>query len=111
MKNKKRKYAWRRRIAKQESYEVHIENGMKFIECDDNADNPEEEVIRSELIKFVRSQVRELPEKYRMVVYLYYTADMKIKDIASLYKIPESTIKSRLVKAKKILKQKLEEEL
>ena len=46
-----------------------------------------------------------------MVVYLYYTANMKIKDIASLYKIPESTIKSRLVKAKKILKQKLEEEL
>lgn len=110
-KNKKRKYAWRRRIAKQESYEVHIESGMKFIECDDNVDNPEEKVIRSELIKFVRNKVRELPEKYRMVVYLYYTADMKIKDIASLYKIPESTIKSRLVKAKKILKQKLEEEL
>ena len=41
-------------------------------------------------------------------MYLYYTADMKIKDIASLCEIPESTVKSRLVKAKKILKQKIE---
>ncbi len=93
-KNKKRKYAWRKRIAKQESYEQ------------DNS--PEDTAIKNELIRFVQSQVRELPEKYRIVVYLYYTADMKIKDIAALCEIPESTVKSRLIKAKKILKHKIE---
>ena len=110
-KNKKRKYAWRKRIAKHESYEVHIENGPEIFEYDNFADgqsNPEQAVIKNEIIRYVRSQVRELPEKYRIVVYLYYTADMKIKDIASLCEIPESTVKSRLVKAKKILKQKIE---
>ncbi len=112
-KNKKRKYAWRKRIAKQESYEEHMENEFQifdyanFVSEQDNS--PEETAIKNELIRFVQSQVRELPEKYRIVVYLYYTADMKIKDIASLCGIPESTVKSRLIKAKKILKQKIED--
>ena len=112
-KNKKRKYAWRKRIAKQESYEEHMENEFQifdyanFVSEQDNS--PEETAIKNELIRFVQSQVRELPEKYRIVVYLYYTADMKIKDIASLCEIPESTVKSRLIRAKKILKQKIED--
>ena len=32
-KNKKRKYAWRKRIAKQESYEVHMENEFQSFAC------------------------------------------------------------------------------
>ena len=112
-KNKKRKYAWRKRIVKQESYEEHMENEFQifdyanFVSEQDNS--PEETAIKNELIRFVQSQVRELSEKYRIVVYLYYTADMKIKDIASLCEIPESTVKSRLIRAKKILKQKIED--
>ena len=111
-KNKKRKYAWRKRIAKQESYEVHMENEFQIFDyanfSGEQDNSPEDTAIKNELLRFVQSQVRELPEKYRIVVYLYYTADMKIKDIAALCEIPESTVKSRLIKAKKILKQKIE---
>ena len=111
-KNKKRKYAWRKRIAKQESYEVHMENEFQIFDyanfSGEQDNSPEDTAIKNELIMFVQSQVRELPEKYRIVVYLYYTADMKIKDIAALCEIPESTVKSRLIKAKKILKHKIE---
>lgn len=76
--------------------------------ADEQDNNPEETAIKNELISFVQDKVRELPEKYRIVVYFYYTADMKIQDIAVLCQIPESTVKSRLIKAKKILKQKIE---
>lgn len=111
-KNRKRKYAWRKRIAKQESYEVHMENEFQIFAyanfADEQDNNPEETAIKNELISFVQDKVRELPEKYRIVVYFYYTADMKIQDIAVLCQIPESTVKSRLIKAKKILKQKIE---
>ena len=111
-KNKKRKYAWRKRIAKQESYEGHMENEFQIFDyanfSGEQDNSPEDTAIKNELIRFVQSQVRELPEKYRIVVYLYYTADMKIKDIAALCEIPESTVKSRLIKAKKILKHKIE---
>ena len=111
-KNKKRKYAWRKMIAKQESYEVHMENEFQIFDyanfSGEQDNSPEDTAIKNELIRFVQSQVRELPEKYRIVVYLYYTADMKIKDIAALCEIPESTVKSRLIKAKKILKHKIE---
>lgn len=111
-KNRKRKYAWRKRIAKQESYEVHMENEFQIFDyanfAGEQDNSPEDTAIKNELIRFVQSQVRELPEKYRIVVYLYYTADMKIKAIAALCEIPESTVKSRLIKAKKILKHKIE---
>ena len=114
-KNKKRKYAWRKRIAKQESYEVHMENEFQIFDyanfSGEQDNSPEDTAIKNELIRFVQIQVRELPEKYRIVVYLYYTADMKIKDIAALCEIPESTVKSRLIKAKKILKHKIESAL
>ena len=63
---------------------------------------------KKEADEFVRQKVQELPEKYRMVVYLYYSADLKIKEIAKCLHITESAVKSRLRKAKSMLKKDLE---
>lgn len=106
-KNKKRKFAWRKRLASFESYEAHLEKGERLaVTAFDKT--PESQLLKNETIKLVRDLVSELPEKYRMSIYLYYTADMKIKEIADCLKIPENTVKSRLRKAKSILKKKLE---
>ena len=43
-----------------------------------------------------------------MVIYLYYSADLKIKEIAKCLHITESAVKSRLRKAKSMLKKDLE---
>lgn len=107
-KNRKRKFAWRKRIASLESYEVHIENGNDFSDIGEIAANPENRILQDEMIQTVQKMVQTLPEKHRTVIYLYYSANMTIREIASCLKIPESTVKSRLRKAKKILKQKLE---
>ena len=40
----------------------------------------------------------------------FYFEEMKIKDIATLLEIPESTVKTRLTKAKKLLKNELASE-
>lgn len=105
-KNKRRKFAWRKRLASFESYEAHLENGERMTTATDNT--PETQVLQKETIQLVRKLVGELPEKYRTSIYLYYTADMKIKEIADCLKISENTVKSRLRKAKSILKKKLE---
>lgn len=47
-KNRRRKFAWRMRIAPQESYEVHIQNGGEASETR-NAD-PEVQVLQEETI-------------------------------------------------------------
>ena len=106
-KNKRRKFAWRRRIAAFESYEKHMEDAGDRM-AGRPADNPEETFLQKEMTEFVQRQVQALPEKYRTVIYLYYYAGLKIREIADCLQIPENTVKSRMRKAKDILKTKLE---
>ncbi|MBD5536840.1 MAG: sigma-70 family RNA polymerase sigma factor [Lachnospiraceae bacterium] len=54
--------------------------------------------------------VRELPEKYRSVVYLFYYEEMSIAQIGKLLGEKESTVKSRLYRAREILKMRLKGE-
>lgn len=60
------------------------------------------------MTELVQRQVQALPDKYRTVIYLYYSAGLKIREIADCLQIPENTVKSRMRKAKDILKTKLE---
>lgn len=54
--------------------------------------------------------LNELPFKYRIPIYLYYYEGYQVKEIASIMKIKESTIKSRLLRGKKILRIEMEKE-
>ena len=57
----------------------------------------------------VRQAVEKLPDKYKIPILLFYMEDLAIADISEILKLPEGTIKSRIHRAKKILKQKLED--
>ena len=52
----------------------------------------------------------ELPDKYRITLHLFYYDDYSIKEIADILKISESAVKSRLVRGRSLMKQKLQEE-
>lgn len=62
-----------------------------------------EMVVADEMMELVMS----LPEKYKTVVYLYYYEGYDSREIASLLHKPDSTIRTYLQKARKILKQEL----
>ncbi len=51
--------------------------------------------------------VTSLPEKYRSVVHLYYYEDYQVKDIARILQKKETTIQTRLMRARKMLKKQL----
>ncbi len=51
-----------------------------------------------------------LPPKYRDAVYLFYGEQMKISEIATVLGITVSGVKSRLVRAKQMLKEELTNE-
>lgn len=70
--------------------------------------NPEAQILQEETIQEVQKMVQQLPEKYRLVVYLYYSADMKLTEIAECLHLSVNTVKTRLRKAKLLLKEKLE---
>lgn len=51
--------------------------------------------------------VLALPEKYKVPVYLYYYEGYNSREIAQLMKKPESTVRTYLQKAKKLLFQEV----
>ncbi len=58
----------------------------------------------------VYEAVMKLSEKYRVVIHLFYYEGYQIKEIASLLRINENTVKSRLARARKMLKTTIEQE-
>jgi RNA polymerase sigma-70 factor (ECF subfamily) len=53
--------------------------------------------------------VMSLPEKLRIVIHLYYFEDYSVKEISELISVKETTIQTRLMRARTKLKIMLEE--
>lgn len=71
--------------------------------------SPESEMIQKEQRKRVQYAVSKLPEKLQIVALLYYMEDRKVAEIGEILHVPQGTVKSRLHKARKILREKLED--
>jgi RNA polymerase sigma-70 factor, ECF subfamily len=80
----------------------------KFIKS--NQVSVEEQVTQLEEQTELTAMVMELPLKYREVVLLHYYKDFSIKEISQLLGCKESTIKSRLFRARALLKVEIGEE-
>ncbi len=101
-KDRRRKLARRQRIAPTEALSEETD-----CVCTDEL-TPEEIVLSHELCEWVWRAADNLPERYRVPLYLYYTADLSVEQIASALHIPQGTVKSRLHHARKAMKQDLE---
>ncbi|MBT2645032.1 sigma-70 family RNA polymerase sigma factor [Bacillus sp. ISL-41] len=73
------------------------------------SESVEQTVIQDEEDGQLASAVMELPVNYREVIYLFYFEEMSIKEIAVVTEAKENTIKTRLKRAKELLKERLEE--
>lgn len=51
--------------------------------------------------------VQKLPAKYRVVVHLYYYEDYSVREIADILKVKETTVQTRLMRARNKLKEQL----
>lgn len=54
-------------------------------------------------------KVEKLPEKYRVVIILYYYDSLPVKEIEKILKLSESAVKKRLERARTMLKKEMEE--
>lgn len=106
-KNKKKKYLKRNKIVSFRSLdEIMITDGGGLE--DSNAPSPEGNVLEEEEMAMLRGIVVKLPEKLKIPILLYYSSNMKIDEIAECIGENSNTIKTRLRKAKSIIKEKLE---
>ncbi len=65
------------------------------------------ETERGEVAERVQKALNKLPEKYRLVLYLYYFEDLKYKEIAEDLELPINTVKTHLKRGKEMLKRDL----
>jgi len=83
----------------------HEEIGLEHIKEDSAGPEVFSVLSEEELIKLVSS----LPDGYRMVFNLYAIEGFSHKEIGELLNIEESTSRSQLVKARRILQEKVHE--
>lgn len=103
-KNKKRKYAWRNRIAKM----LSLTDDLDLDVMEASPHSPENELLKKEESDLIRRAVDRLPEKLKITTLLFYMEDLPLTQIAFVLKIPVGTVKSRLHQARKLLEKELE---
>ncbi len=104
--NHKRKLSVRQRIT---GLGVDVDEAADCVAVEERG--TEELVVAKEECLLVREMVRKLPDKYRIPILLYYMEELSIAEIAALLQMSENTAKTRMRRAKKILKERLEGQL
>jgi len=70
-------------------------------------EGPEEAALKSDRRDALMQQVMKLPEAYREVVVLFYYQDLSTVEIADITGQNENTVKTRLFRARAMLKELL----
>lgn len=100
------KSAWRQKMVSMEETEILLgtEQGARGQETNIAEGLSEEEESLVETIK-------RLPMKYRVVVHLFYYEEMSLEEIAKVLKLKPSNVRTRLTRARKMLKEWLKEDV
>ncbi len=85
---------WRRNVGSYENTEKSISDRLEF--------STVENMVLYDTIK-------ELPAKFKALIYLFYYEGYPTKEIADILHINEATVRTRLVATRKLLKDKLKE--
>ena len=86
---------WNKNVFPIEETEEVARTEEGFAQAEKKIDNP------------VMQAVSKLPPKYRGCVHLFYFEELSVKEIAEMTDQTESTVKSRLHRARKMLKEML----
>lgn len=75
-----------------------------------NKSSAEDVALAVEKSSKLAQAVSKLPLKYREVLWLYYYAELSVREITEVLKIPDNTVKTRLARARQQLGSTFSEE-
>ena len=109
---------WKRRVTLGEVTDESLAAGARYgsgcgseiASCGQAAETPADPVFADPAHERLYEALGNLPEKCRMVVHLFYFEDYPTAAIAEVLQIREPTVRTRLARARKLLKQQLKEE-
>jgi RNA polymerase sigma-70 factor, ECF subfamily len=81
--------------------------GVQRSDMPSSDENPEQAVMAADWNAAVHRLIDALPEELRQPIALSTVEELKSYEIAAIMGIPEGTVRSRLSRARQILKQKL----
>jgi RNA polymerase sigma-70 factor, ECF subfamily len=70
-------------------------------------DDVEDEILNLEIKDIIKTNLKEIPDKYRIIIVLRYYENLDYNEIAKLLDKPLGTVKTELYRAKALLKNKL----
>lgn len=87
--------------------ETTSDDGFEVREYRDPRPDPEQDYMRGQTFLMLRKAIQELPPRPRSVMDLYYRKELRIKEAAATLGITEATAKSRILRARHVLRRSL----
>jgi RNA polymerase sigma-70 factor, ECF subfamily len=78
---------------------------------EDSGETPENAAVRDDMRRLLESKVDSLPDVFRAVYVLREVNEMSVEETAASLEIPEATVRSRLFRARGLLRESLAREL
>jgi RNA polymerase sigma-70 factor (ECF subfamily) len=100
----------RRKTLRKNTCDVVAEDGETLVmEWRDPAPDPEQRYILFQTSQKVSHAVRGLSPKLRNLLEMYYKSELRLKDAAKILGISEATTKSRILRARRMLRRSLKQ--
>lgn len=93
---------------------AHDDDGARVIPfpgADSASENPESVAARREIRRMLERAVDELPDPFRIVFVMRAIEEMSVEETAAYLRIRPETVKTRLHRARRVLREKLDSEL
>lgn len=91
--------------------EILLENGEVFRQIEDHENIPDLQAEKNELNRIIRNAIYNLSDEHKEVIVLRDIQGFSYNDIANIIKCPEGTVKSRINRSRKILKEALKSKM
>jgi RNA polymerase sigma factor (sigma-70 family) len=103
-----RRSARRQKVIPMVSAGIDVDLGERIA---DETDPPEREVARTQMRALLEDKVDALPESFRLVFVLRSVEELSVEECAASLGIPEATVRSRLFRARSLLRESLAREI
>jgi RNA polymerase sigma-70 factor, ECF subfamily len=78
---------------------------------DDKAESPSDSMLRAEVRKVIERRIDQLPVAFRTVFVMREVEEMTVQETAECLGIPPSTVRTRLFRARALLREALERDM
>jgi RNA polymerase sigma-70 factor, ECF subfamily len=66
-----------------------------------------EGIVADERYELLQEEIQKLPEKFRVVISLFYGQEQRYEEIAAILGVPVSTVKTHLFRARTLLRKRV----